>query len=119
MKKLTGPLVIGLLLLLTYGTFHLINPYLIGETVSRYLFAAMLACLSVIVVRVVKYALFDVVFRKRTGRDAPDLLRGLLSTVLYSVLFVLIYSRVLKGSLGIELLATSTVVSVIIGLALQ
>jgi CRP-like cAMP-binding protein len=59
-------------------------------------------------------------FQKRKGREAPALLRVLASIVFYSIFLVLIYKLVLgdQGG-GLELIATSTVVSVIIGLALQ
>jgi small-conductance mechanosensitive channel len=90
-----------------------------GSPVTKYVLAAALAGLTVMFVRAISYLLFDVAFVKRKGREAPDLLRGVLSIILYSIAFFFIYSQVIKGGLGLEVVATSTVVSVIIGLALQ
>jgi len=80
----------------------------------------LLLGLSVGLARALSFVLFDVVFQRRKGREAPALLRVLLSIILYSIFLMLIYKVVLdeKGG-GFELIATSTVVSVIIGLALQ
>ncbi|HXG93834.1 MAG TPA: mechanosensitive ion channel family protein [Blastocatellia bacterium] len=119
MKKVSLPLAISLFLLLAYGAIELFKPDLISETGSRILLAAMLIGFSIVVVRAVGYVLFDVIFLKRKGREAPALLRGLLSTVLYSIFFVLIFRNVLNQGLGLEFIATSTVLTVIIGLALQ
>jgi small-conductance mechanosensitive channel/CRP-like cAMP-binding protein len=120
MKKLALPLTLSILLLVVYQALKIFKPGLVAMAGYRYLLAALLIGISVFVVRAVSFVLFDVIFLKRKGREAPALLRGLLSTVLYSAFFVLIYRVVLEAQLGgFEILATSTVVSVIIGLALQ
>ena len=119
-KRITVPLTISVLFLLVYGAIQLFLPGLLGESVARYVMALLLLGFSVGLVRLISFVLFDVVFQKRKGREAPALLRVLLSIVLYSIFLVLIYKVVLHGQGGgLELLATSTVVSVIIGLALQ
>jgi small-conductance mechanosensitive channel/CRP-like cAMP-binding protein len=120
MKRITVPLTISVVLLLAYGAVQLFEPGLIGPSAGKYVGAALLIGLSVGLVRAISFLIFDVIFQKRKGREAPALLRVLLSIILYSIFFVLIYKLVLeeKGG-GLELLATSTVVSVIIGLALQ
>src|SRR4030095_13017337 len=120
MKRITVPLTISVVLLVVYGAVRLVSPHLLGESVDKYVRAALLLGFSVVIVRAVSFVLFDIVFQKRKGREAPALLRVLLSTILYSVFIVVIYKVVLgdKGG-GLELIATSTVVSVVIGLALQ
>jgi len=120
MKRITLPLTISVVLLLAYGAVRLFLPNLLGEAADKYVRAVLLLGFSVVVVRAVSFVLFDIVFQKRKGREAPALLRVLLSTVLYSIFIVVIYKVVLgdKGG-GLELIATSTVVSVVIGLALQ
>ncbi|MEK6284867.1 MAG: mechanosensitive ion channel family protein [Acidobacteriota bacterium] len=120
MKRITLPLTISLLLLLVYAAIEWLRPGLISPNVSIYLLTAMLAVLSMALVRAIGVVLFDVVFKRRSGRDAPQLLRVLLSVVLYLVFFLLIYRLVWKpegGGLGF--VAGSTIFSVIIGLALQ
>ncbi len=109
-----------MLLLLVFGAVKQFSPALLGKSVSKYVLAVLLLGLCVGLVRSISFVLFDVIFQKRKKREAPALLRVLLSVVLYSVFLVLIYKLVLdeQGG-GLELIATSTVVSVIIGLALQ
>lgn len=120
MKKLTLPLTISLALIIVFVLIKLFRPDLVNmEGEIKYLVAALLVGLSIVVVRAISYVLFDVVFMKRKGREASELLRGVLAIILYSVCFILIYKVVLKGELGLGVVATSTVVSVIIGLALQ
>ena len=119
MKKFTLPLTLSLSLLLVYVLLKLLRPDLVQMEGLKYVVAALLAILSVAVVRAISYLLFDIAFKKRKGRDAPDLLRGVLSIILYSASFILIYKLQLQGELGLGVVATSTVVSVIIGLALQ
>jgi small-conductance mechanosensitive channel/CRP-like cAMP-binding protein len=120
MKRITIPLTVSVLLLLVYGALQFLDPPLLGPSVAKYVRAALLLGLSVGLVRAISFVLFDVIFQKRKGREAPALLRVLLSIILYSVCLVLIYKLVLneQGG-GFELIATSTVFSVIIGLALQ
>ena len=120
MKKISLPLAISLVLAAAYAVVRAFHPQLLNENASKYVLALILLSFSIALVRTVSYVLFDIVFFKRKGRQAPAVLRAPLSIVLYSLLFMLIYQRVLNSGLGgIELLATSTVVSVIIGLALQ
>ncbi len=83
-----------------------------------YPIAVVTVAVGAAVVRVTGYLLFDVLFRKRKGREAPDILRFVVSVVGYSALFVIVFSFVFNRHLT-GVLATSAVVSVIIGLALQ
>ncbi|HSQ19245.1 MAG TPA: mechanosensitive ion channel domain-containing protein, partial [Blastocatellia bacterium] len=120
MKRITLPLTISVALLLVYSALRLLEPDLIRPSISKYVLAVLLLGLSIGLVRAISYLIFDVIFQKRKGREAPALLRVLLSIVLYAIFLVLIYKIVLEehGG-GFELIATSTVVSVVIGLALQ
>jgi small-conductance mechanosensitive channel/CRP-like cAMP-binding protein len=120
MKRITVPLTISVVLLLIYVAIQSLMPGLIAPAADKYVRAALFLGLSVGVVRAISFVLFDIVFEKRKGREAPALLRVLLSIVLYSIFLVLIYKLVLQeAGGGLELIATSTVVSVIVGLALQ
>lgn len=120
MKRITLPLTISVALLLVYSALRLLEPGLIRPSIGKYVLAVLLLGLSIGLVRAISYLIFDVIFQKRKGREAPALLRVLLSIVLYAIFLVLIYKIVLEehGG-GFELIATSTVVSVVIGLALQ
>jgi len=120
MKRITVPLAISSLVLVVYGTIELFKPDLIGADVATYLLAALLVGWSVVLVRAIGYVLFDVIFERRNGRAAPQLLRVFLSVVLYLISFLLIYKFVVnRNGAGLGIIATSTIVSVVIGLALQ
>ena len=119
MKKLALPIIVSLLLFVAYHTLKVFYPGMSSLSWLKYVLAAALVGLTIMFVRAIGYVIFDVAFVKRKGREAPDLLRGVLSLILYSIAFFFIYSRVVEGGLGLEIVATSTVVSVIIGLALQ
>ena len=119
MKRITVPLAISLLLLGVYGALAQLEPDLLSPPVATGLLAVLLAGFSIALVRTIGFVLFDVVFQRRKGREAPALLRRPLSIVLYLVCFLAIYRVVIGQNIGFEIVATSTVVSVIIGLALQ
>src|SRR5262249_5307628 len=119
MKKLTLPLAVAMVLTAVYVTLRIVAFDLIGDKIFAYLLAISLAAISVLAVRLINRLLFDVLFVRRSGREAPALLRGLLSIALYIAAFLLIYRTVLDREIGLEILATSTVLSVILGLALQ
>ncbi len=118
MKRITLPLTFSLLVLLVYIAIRVFEPALIGPASSKYVLAALLVSFTIALVRTISFVLFDVIFRRRKAREAPALLRLLLSIILYSIFFLLIYKFVWQGGLG-DFALTSTVVSVILGLALQ
>jgi len=118
MKKLIIPVVLSALLALIYGITKLPEPDLFSDNVEKGLLTASLLSLGVFVVRAIGFVLFDLLFQKRKGREAPALLRGVVSIIGYLILLMLAYWLVLEKNLG-NILATSAVVSVIIGLALQ
>src|SRR4030095_3238902 len=97
MKRIVIPLTISVLLLLVYGVLRLLEPDLMGPSGEKHVGAMLLLGLSVGLIRAISFVLFDVVFQKRKGREAPALLRVLLSIVLYSVSLLLIYKLVLKA----------------------
>jgi small-conductance mechanosensitive channel/CRP-like cAMP-binding protein len=80
--------------------------------------AVVAVAAGAVVVRCTGYILFDVLFRKRKGREAPGILRFVVSAIGYSALFIIVFRFVFGRDLT-GVLATSAVVSVIIGLALQ
>jgi small-conductance mechanosensitive channel/CRP-like cAMP-binding protein len=119
MKRLTIPLAITLVLAAVYLALRVVATDVFEAPTFTYMKAVLFAAVSVSIVRVVDRVLFDIIFVKRNGREAPALLRGLLATILYAIAFLAIYKWVIHASAGFEILATSTVLSVILGLALQ
>jgi small-conductance mechanosensitive channel len=70
-------------------------------------------------VRALSTLIFDLLFRLRRGYEAPTLVRNIFSMVVFTVLFVLIFTRIYdKVDLG-AVFTTSAIFGVIIGLALQ
>ncbi len=119
MSRIRWPLFVSLILLLVYAALYFALPDEAGIRLQlKYVLAAAFVAVSMAIVRAVNYLLLDVGFPRRKGREAPALLRFLLSIIVYSFLFVLIFHFVLMMELS-GVLATSAVVSVILGLALQ
>lgn len=120
MKKISFPLTVSLVMAAAYIGVGLLRPQLLDYRISKFLLALILLGFSIVVVRAAGFVLFDIVFLRRKGRQAPAVLRAPVSLLLYAALLMLIYSKVFEGKFDdMGLLATSTVVSVIIGLALQ
>src|ERR1700682_3813207 len=70
-------------------------------------------------VRALTTLIFDLLFRIRRGYEAPTLIRNIFSLVAFTILFVLIFTRLYPDvNLG-ALFTTSAIFGVIIGLALQ
>jgi small-conductance mechanosensitive channel len=75
--------------------------------------------LAYLAVRATNAALFDFVFRVRRGYEAPTLFRNIFTLVVFTVLFVSIFSwKYSNVNLG-SIFTTSAIFGVIIGLALQ
>lgn len=127
-RKIYLPLLIGALLLGAYfellrtrpialGQSSDIRQLLLGPHFVYLLFAAVIA-LIIAGVRILDALLFDVLFSRRKNIQAPLVLREILSFVLYIVLFSSAVSWILHYSIR-GLLATTTVVAAVIGLAMQ
>ena len=72
----------------------------------------------VLIVRIVNYLVFDVAFRLRRRTEAPSLLRELVALLVFSVGFALLLRSLLAVRLT-AVLATSALITAVIGLALQ
>jgi small-conductance mechanosensitive channel/CRP-like cAMP-binding protein len=81
------------------------------------MFAVGLAA-ALLATRVLDFILFDVGFRLRRGAPAPDLLRQLVSLLVFGVLLGILFKIVLSVSLP-ALLTTSAIITAVLGLALQ
>ncbi|MDR3557399.1 MAG: mechanosensitive ion channel family protein [Syntrophobacteraceae bacterium] len=118
MKKIIWPAAITLASFLAYFA---LRSWLSGPLHAvgfRDLLAFCYVLLGMTIVRWSSYLFFDLLYLKRTGREAPGLLKVMFSLVCYSILFMLILGLVLKYDVT-GLVATSAAVSVVIGFALQ
>jgi small-conductance mechanosensitive channel len=89
------------------------------ETVLNVTWLVLWALLAYLIVRALRVLLFGLVFRLRRGYEAPTLVKNIFSIIAFTLLFLIIFSRVFpKINLG-ALFTTSAIFGVILGLALQ
>jgi len=90
-----------------------------AETIVKVLQLVSLGILAYLLVRALNSFIFGLVFRLRSGFEAPTLMRNVFSIVGFTVLFLLIFSYFFPlVNLG-ALFTTSAIFGVILGLALQ
>ncbi len=90
-----------------------------SDTIVKLVRLVLLALLAYLFVRAVNSLIFDLVFRLRSGFEAPTLVRNVFSIVAFTVLFLLILTSTFQNvNLG-ALFTTSAIFGVILGLALQ
>lgn len=117
-RQCVTPAIVTGILAALYGAMVTLRPSALDARIETFLLAALAVGAGVVFVRTINFVLMDVLFQKRKGRPAPQLLRMVVSLVCYTTLFALIYTLVFQKSLS-GMLATSAVLSVILGLALQ
>ena len=118
-RRLIGPValvatVIAVILLLTAVRVPTTSPT--GDRDYGTLAIGIAAAL--VVTRLLDYVLFDVAFRLRRKHAAPALLRQIVSLLVFGLAVVLLV-RLILGVQLTGVIATSAVLSVVIGLALQ
>ncbi|HLA62845.1 MAG TPA: mechanosensitive ion channel family protein [Rhodothermales bacterium] len=118
--RLRLPLTLAFLLGVVYAMAHAIaaDGGNLPVLLVRWLDAAFLASVGIVVVQAVRFFVLDVVFLRRQGHRAPALLHAVVSLVLFGLLALFVASGVFGRSLT-GAFATSAVASVVIGLALQ
>lgn len=90
-----------------------------ADTVVKGLQLVFLAVLTYLFVRVLNNFIFGLVYKLRSGFEAPTLVRNIFSIVAFTALFLIIFSSIFKNvNLG-ALFTTSAIFGVILGLALQ
>ncbi len=117
-RRLSAPGSLSAVLAVVYFSLRGYQSAWLGAREQAYLLAALAACIGIVAVRLLSYLLLDLLFLRRKGREAPQILRMVVSIVGYTAIFVVIYSGVFDKSLS-GILATSAVLTVILGLALQ
>jgi small-conductance mechanosensitive channel/CRP-like cAMP-binding protein len=105
-------------LIVIFVFLRLNGPPWFDANVRTYLLAALSASAGVTLLHWISFILLDVVFRRRKGREAPQLIRMVVAILGYATIFVVIYSGVFGRNLS-NIMAASAVLSVILGLALQ
>ena len=118
LRRLMPPLIVAGMLAVLYALGHLQSPPWLDEASEVYLVAALTASVGITLQQLLGFVLFDFLFQKRKGRQAPQLLRMVVSILCYTAIFIVIFTGVFGRSLS-GVLATSAVLTVILGLALQ
>lgn len=73
---------------------------------------------ALLLVRLFDFFLFEIAFRLRRGTPAPELLRQLVSILVFGLVLGILFQVLLSANLG-ALLTTSAVITAVLGLALQ
>ncbi len=90
-----------------------------ADTVVNVIWLVLLGILAYLLVRVFNSLIFGLIYRMRSGYEAPTLVRNIFSIIAFTALFLLIFSSIFEGvNLG-ALFTTSAIFGVILGLALQ
>ena len=116
-EKVKGPLMMIFALLIIYDLFYILNVKL-PPMVQPWYFALLYLMVAILLIRLVILFLFDI-FLVRTRRyRAPQLLKEISTVVLFGIVLVIIIQNTLKIQVT-TLLATSALITVVLGLALQ
>jgi small-conductance mechanosensitive channel/CRP-like cAMP-binding protein len=116
-EKVRGPLLIIFALLTVYDILYIIRIPL-PPGVQPYYFAILYLTVAVLLIRILIFFLFDVFLVRNKKYRAPQLLKEIATVVLLGVVLVIIIQNTLKIQLT-TLLATSALITVVLGLALQ
>src|SRR5581483_10846420 len=114
-SRLLLPLILSIILFGVYFPFRKAEWF---DDTRPYVQFAAYAALIFFVVRTIDVVVFDVVFSRRTRVAAPQLLRGIVSLVLYAFLFASAFSAVFNMEVG-KWITASAVVAAVLALALQ
>ena len=118
MKKLIWPALCSLVGFSVYFALKWVDIVPLGDPGKTYLLAFCSFLLGMTVIRLCGFLLFDVIYRRRTRRDPPGLLRVLFSIFAYILLLGFVMKIILQYDIS-GLFATSAVLSLVIGFALR
>jgi small-conductance mechanosensitive channel/CRP-like cAMP-binding protein len=114
LRSLTLPLILVSLGALTHFTAQTLG---VDDEVTRWSFVALVLATAFLVARIALLVVFDWVLVHRAGIEPPRLMREVVALIVYLVLAAIILRSMNIKVTG--LVATSAVVTVVVGLALQ
>ncbi len=108
------------LLALVFGAVLLFSSFGVTFDTGNRSYGAFVVGLAgaLVAIRVADFLVFDVGYRIKRGTAAPDLLRQIVSLVLFALALGVLFQVALSASLP-ALLATSAIITAVVGLALQ
>jgi small-conductance mechanosensitive channel/CRP-like cAMP-binding protein len=108
------------LLALVFGAVLLLSSFGLPIDAGKRNYGAFLVGLAgaLVAIRLADFLVFDVGYRIKRGTEAPHLLRQIVTLVLFAIALGVLFQVVLSASLP-ALLATSAIITAVVGLALQ
>jgi small-conductance mechanosensitive channel/CRP-like cAMP-binding protein len=116
-EKIKGPLLLIYLLLTVFVAFYILNRP-VPDGIRPYILALLYLSVAVLVIRFATLLFFDVFLVRRKGYRAPRLLKEIAQVLLFTLALVFIIQNTLRIQVT-TLLATSALITVVVGLALQ
>ena len=115
--KIKTPLVLTFFLLTLYDISY-ITGFKIPASLRPYFFAVLFLTIAVLIIRIFILFFFDVFLVRNKKYRAPQLLKEITTVVLLGIIVIFIMQDTLKIQVT-TLLATSALITVVLGLALQ
>ena len=116
-RKFISLMILFTIFLSLYLLIIFFNIPVSGE-VSKYLDLIFITVISILIIKIASIMIFDFVFKEKRKVIVPHLLRSFINLVVYLTILFLIFHYILGFELT-PILATSAVVTLILGLALQ
>ena len=118
LRRIIGPLVLAILVGATVLFVRSLRMSTLRDATHDWGAFAIGVALLLLFTRIVNYLFFDVVFRLRRHTEAPSLLREMVAILVFSIGFAMLMRSLLAVHLT-AVLATSALITAVIGLALQ
>ena len=116
-SKIKAPLLAVYFLLALYDLLY-ITGYQLPSRVQSYFFAVLYLTIAILVIRILILFFFDIFLVRNKKYRAPQLLKEISTVVLFGIVLIVIIQDTLKIQVT-TLLATSALITVVLGLALQ
>ena len=118
LRRIIGPLVLAILVGATVLLVRSLRMSTLKDATHDWGAFAIGVALLLLFTRIVNYLFFDLVFRLRRHTEAPSLLREMVAILVFSIGFAMLLRSLLAVHLT-AVLATSALITAVIGLALQ
>ena len=115
--KIKAPLLAVFFLLALYDLFYMTG-YTLPARIQSYFFALLYLTIAILVIRILILFFFDIFLVRNKKYRAPQLLKEITTVVFFGIVLIVIIQDTLKIQVT-TLLATSALITVVLGLALQ
>lgn len=115
--KIKAPLLAVFFLLTVYDVLYITGLSLPAQ-IEPYFFALLYLTIAILIIRILILFFFDIFLVRSKRYRAPQLLKEITTVVLFGIVLIFIIQHTLKIQVT-TLLATSAIITVVLGLALQ